>query len=94
MTRELAWLAVAIAVVLGYGAVDAIAHRAVIPLAIPEVAGAVLLVVPRTRRVGAIALVGVLVAASALHAAIGEWPPPSFAVYIVALIAIARAARS
>jgi hypothetical protein len=63
----------------------------VIPLAIAEVAASMLLVVPRTRRVGAIALVGVLVAASALHAAIGEWPPPSFAVYIVALIAIARA---
>jgi hypothetical protein len=93
MTRELVWLAVAIALVLGYGAVDALVHGAVIPLAIPEVAGAMLLVVPRTRRIGAIALVGVLVAASLLHAAIGEWPPPSFAVYAVALVAIARAAR-
>jgi hypothetical protein len=40
--------------------------------------------------VTAIALVGVLVAASVRHAALGEWPPASFAVYVVALIAIAR----
>jgi hypothetical protein len=93
MKRELACLAIAIALVLGVGAALTLAHGArgpVIPLAIVEIVGAALLVVPRARRVGAFVLVGVLVAASALHAALGEWPPPSFAVYIVALIAISR----
>jgi hypothetical protein len=94
MSRELAWLALVLAVVLGGGAAHALVHGVhgpVIPLAIAEAAASVVLVVPRTRRVGAIALVGVLAVASVLHAALGEWPPASFAVYIVALIAIARA---
>ncbi len=96
MPRELAWLAFVIAVVLGGGGAHAVLHGAhgpVIPLALAEVAASVLLVVPRTRRVGAIVLVGVLVAATALHASLGEWPPASFAIDAVALVAIARGHR-
>ena len=96
MSRQLVWLALVIALVLGGGAAHALVHGAagpVIPLAIVEVAASVLLVVPRTRRVGAIALVGVLAVASVFHASLGEWPPPSFAVYAVALVAIARGHR-
>jgi hypothetical protein len=96
MRRELAWLAVVLAVVLGGGGVLTLAHGTaalVIPLAVAEVIASVLLVVPRTRRLGALVLVGVLALASILHASFGEWPPPSFAVYAVALVVIARGSR-
>jgi hypothetical protein len=93
MTKELAWLALALAVVLGGGAAVALAHGAVIPLASVELVAAALLVVPRTRRVGAIAMLGVLAAASILHASFGEVPPTSFVVDAVALVIVARGAR-
>jgi DoxX-like family len=94
MTREITWLRWSVAAVLGGGAVELLVHggHGAIgsALAIAELAGSALLVMPTTRRIGAIALAVVLVAACIVHTLVGEWPPPSFAVYAVALLVVAR----
>jgi hypothetical protein len=94
MTREITWLRWTVAAVLGGGAAELLVHggHGAIgsALAIAELVGSVLLVMPRTRHIGAIALAAVLVAACFVHALVGEWPPPSFAVYVVALFVVGR----
>src|SRR5262245_3933334 len=59
-----------------------------IVLGAAELVAAVLFVVPRTLRAGGLALLAVLAAAAALHAAIGERPPISFVVYAAAIWAV------
>jgi len=59
-----------------------------IVLGAAELVAAVLFVVPRTLRAGGLALLAVLVTAAALHAAMGERPPISFAVYAAAIWAV------
>jgi hypothetical protein len=94
MTREITWLRWIVAAVLGGGSVELLVHggHGAIgsALAIAELAGCTLLVMPRTRHIGAIALAAVLVAACIVHALVGEWPPPSFAVYAAALLVVGR----
>ena len=57
--------------------------------------GAALLVtsVPRTIRIGGFALLGVLVVAAALHLAMGDAPPVSFAVYAAAIWVVRAVVR-
>ena len=77
-----------IALVLGGGALLLLVHGQpvhAIPIAALELAGAALFVVPRTRRLGAYALLASLAAAAALHAWLGAVPPPSFVVYAAAI---------
>jgi uncharacterized membrane protein YphA (DoxX/SURF4 family) len=92
MTRQLTWLRWAIALALGSGAVQLLAdggHGPIgVALASAELLGCALLVVPRTRRAGALVLAIVLAAACAVHGAVGEWPPASFAVYAAALLVV------
>ena len=57
-------------------------------LGIAEVLAAALFVVPRAVRPGGFALLAVLAVAAALHAASGEPPPISFAVYAAAIWAV------
>ncbi len=77
-----------LALVLGAGALLLLVHgrpALALPIAAVELVGAALFVVPRTRRIGAVALVGSLAAAAVLHAALGAVPPPSFLVYAAAI---------
>ncbi len=96
MTDDIAWLRWALAAVLGTGAAMLLAasggaHGAVgVAIAAAELAGAVLLVVRRTRAIGAAILLVVLAGACMIHALVGEAPPLAFAVYAVALIVVAR----
>jgi len=72
-----------LALVLGAGG-----PAVLIGLGVCELAAAALFAVPRTTRAGGFALLGVLVAAVALHAAAGDAPPVSFAVYAAAIWAV------
>lgn len=53
-----------------------------------ELVAAALFVIPRTLRAGGFALLAVLAAAAALHAATGDAPPLSFVVYAAAIWAV------
>jgi hypothetical protein len=63
-----------------------------IALGLAEIAAAALFAAPvrRTTRAGAVALIAVLAAAIALHARLGEPPPPAFAVYLAAIWVVVR----
>jgi hypothetical protein len=92
--RQIIWLRWVVALVLGAGSVELLVHGGHGPigvaLATAELLGCALLVVPHTRRVGALALAGVLVAACVVHGLAGEWPPMAFAVYAAALLVVGR----
>jgi hypothetical protein len=65
-------------------------HRApLVALGVAEATGAVLLLVPRTRRAGAGVLLASLLLASGLHALSGELPPAAFLVYAAAIVVVA-----
>jgi len=85
----------AISLVLGSGAAALVASclrgerpAGLLVLGVAELIAALLFLVPRTLRAGGVALLAVLVVATALHAAAGEPPPISFAVYVAAIWAI------
>src|SRR5678815_2461802 len=61
---------------------------ALIVLGGAELLAAALFIIPRTLRAGGFALLAVLAAAAALHAAIGDAPPLSFVVYAAAIWAV------
>jgi hypothetical protein len=90
-----------LSVVLGGGAALLLLHggHAGVPaavamaIAIVELLGAVLFLFPATQRPGAFALLGSLAAAAAAHAVIGEIPPPSFIVFVAAIVVVMRSAR-
>lgn len=65
-------------------------HAPLIALGATEAAGAILLQPRRTRLVGAVLLVVSLVAATAIHATLGEWPPLAFLVYLAAIAVVVR----
>ena len=84
-----------LALVLGTGAAVLVVSclrgerpAALAVLGVAELVAAALFVVPRAIRTGGVALLAVLVAAAALHAASGEPPPISFAVYAAAIWAV------
>lgn len=79
--------------VLGIGAGALLVTRPAPPavaLGVAELVGAALLVVPRTRVVGAVLLFAVLAAAAVLHAVLGQVPPIAFVVYAAALAVVMR----
>jgi hypothetical protein len=85
----------AISLVLGSGAAVLVASclrgerpAGLLILGIAELVAALLFLVPRTLRAGGLALLAVLIAATALHATAGEPPPIGFAVYAAAIWAI------
>ena len=84
-----------VALVLGVSAARLVVSRlragdvgVLLALGACELIAAALFVVPRTHRTGGFALLGVLAAAAALHAAAGELPPISFLVYAAAIGAV------
>jgi hypothetical protein len=89
-----------VVIVLGGGAALLLLHgHPALPawlgaaLAAVELAGAVLFAVPATVPVGAAALIAALVAAAAIHIALGQPPPPAYAVHAAAIwVVVARRA--
>ena len=57
-------------------------------LGVAELLASVLILLPRTRLAGAALLFLTLTGASVVHLASGQAPPPSFAVYAVALLVV------
>ncbi len=99
--NEILWLRWSLAAVLGAGAVLLLVALAggghlglhaplAAAIAVAEVAGAVLLVVPRTRRLGGAVLLATLAAAALLHALAGQVPPLAFVVYAAAIAVAMR----
>ena len=102
MTDRIAWLRWSLAIVLAIGAarllvaIATAGHPGVaLPMGIAvgaaELAGAVLLLVPASRRAGGTVLLAVLAIAALLHAHAGEAPPLAFAVYATATLATMQA---
>jgi len=91
-------LRVALVLVLGGGAVLLLAHGPHAPplvaLGVSEALGALLLAIPRTRRLGGCVLLVVLAAAALFHALSGEVPPPAFLVYAAAIAVTMRGGTS
>ena len=86
-TTLLRW---ALAGVLGAGAVMILRSGEVVHVAIgvAELVGALLLLVPRTRRLGGYTLLAVLAVAAAIHG-----PPLAFIVYAAAIVVAMRRTR-
>jgi hypothetical protein len=59
-----------------------------IALGVAELLASVLILLPRARLAGAMLLFLTLAGASAVHLASGHTPPPSYAVYVVALLVV------
>lgn len=88
-TRVLRW---SLSLVLGIPAIALVLsapHAPLIAIGITEAIGALLLLPPRTRRLGAGLLLLALLAAAALHALSGERPPAAFLVYAAAIAVVA-----
>jgi hypothetical protein len=83
-----------LAVVLGGSALLLLVHGAHDPIHVAigaaEVAGALLLVVPRSRRLGGVVLLTVLAAAAVVHVLHGLAPPLAFVVYAAATLVALR----
>jgi hypothetical protein len=87
----------ALAVVLGAQAAtlavttlrSAHVHPLLVAIAVAELCACLLLVVPRTRRAGALLLSGVLLAAAVLHVLARETPPAAFIIYLPAIFVVA-----
>ena len=98
MKHPVTWLRWALAIVLGTGAIVLLVGgpRGPLHLAIgtAELAGALLLLVARTRRAGACVLLAVLAVAAAVHAIGGQVPPLAFVVYAASLAVVMRGERT
>jgi len=93
--RVLHWTTAA---VLGFLAGSLLVHeihgggraRGAIAVGVVEIAGALLFVVPATVRIGGALLLLTLVAAAAVHGAMGQAPPAAFLVYAAAIWTVLR----
>jgi DoxX-like protein len=59
-----------------------------VALGVAELLASILILLPRTRLAGAVLLFLTLAGASIVHFASGQTPPPSYAVYVAALVVV------